>query len=135
MSEKYFRKRVVQMLQPLRAFAVENAVGIDGIPDVCCVAGWIELKLANKPMRETTKVSVDLRNAQRVWLRNWRKCGGRAWTLTVIEQTWYLHDGLWSADYLGDTTLASLIQGACALWPHGPSQVDFVNTLVNWRAS
>lgn len=133
MSEKYLRKRVVQLLKPLRAFAVENAVGVDGVPDVCCLTGWIELKLANLPTRASTRVSVDLRPAQRVWLRNWREGGGRAFTLTVIDQTWYLHDGAWSAKYLGEVPIADLIAYAIAIWPHGPSQEDFVSTLVNWK--
>lgn len=108
MKEKDFRKQIVQMLKPLRAFAVENDVH-DGCPDVCCVAGWIELKVATSPVRSTTPVNIGLRPAQRVWLKMWRQHGGRAWTLMLLDNHYVmLHDGHWAAEYY-DTATSELI--------------------------
>jgi hypothetical protein len=98
MLEKEFRSKIVAALKPLRAFAVENDVH-DGTPDVCCLAGWIELKVGTCPVRSTTRVDLGLRQAQAVWLRGWRRQGGRAWGMVLLnDEVVLLHDGLWAAE-------------------------------------
>lgn len=112
MKEKDFRKQIVQMLKPLRAFPVENEV-YDGVPDVCCVAGWIELKVASTPMRPDTPVKIGLRPAQGVWLKGWRRHGGRAWGLLLLDDEYILlHDGHWVANHYDTATFDQLWEGA-----------------------
>lgn len=131
MTEAEVRSCVVSMLRPLSAFAVENAVH-DGCPDVCCVAGWIELKLARWPTRHSSVVQVDLRPSQRVWLKRWRMLRGRAWTLTVVsDQDWLLHDGAWASDNLGNVVADVLRDKALAVWPSKPDSRDLINALVH----
>jgi hypothetical protein len=115
-KESAARKLVVEILQPLAGFAVENAVGV-GQPDVCCTAGWLELKVAERPARPGHRVVPGLRSTQRVWMRRWTRSGGRAWVLTRLTDAgvdtglcWLLHDGEWAAehmDYCAEVTLQS----------------------------
>lgn len=128
MRESDLRSRVVRMLRPLHAFAVENVVH-DGCPDVCCVSGWIELKLGEHPARATTPVNFGLRSSQRAWLRRWRMHGGNAWTLCVADDVWYLHDGHWASERLDLAPRAELTDAAIAAWrgvPSGDALVDQV---------
>lgn len=123
MRESRFRKIVLELLRPLAAMAVENGA-LDGTPDVCCTAGWIELKCASRP------VDIDLRKSQRIWLRKWRVHGGKAWTLTYMEGTWMLHDGHWSADNLGaDVSRQFLIDVATRWWSTTPSREQLIGAL------
>lgn len=112
-TERDLRKRVVKLLQSLDAFSVENAVGEDGVPDVCCVLGWIELKVAVRPKMDSTSVDIDVRPGQRVWHRSWARHGGVSWWLTEISGTdrgslWLIHDGVVGADALGVSSLSTL---------------------------
>ena len=112
MLEKEFRGKLVKALKPLRAFAVENDVH-DGTPDVCCLAGWIELKVATRPVRVTTRVDVGLRPAQAVWLSGWRRQGGRAWGAILLDDEHVLlHDGLWVAEHYDSATMQELAANA-----------------------
>lgn len=112
MLEKEFRSKIVSALKPLRAFAVENDVH-DGTPDVCCLAGWLELKVSNTPSRVTTKVAVKRRPSQSVWLKGWRRQGGRAWGLILLDDTVVmLHDGLWAAEYYDFSTKQEMVVNA-----------------------
>lgn len=111
MTEKRFRSLVIKMLDPIGAFAVENSAGV-GVPDICTVAGWIELKIASWPIRLETKISVDLRKTQVIWLRRWVAHGGKAWTLTDIEGEWFLHKASWACDFLGNSAEAELRENA-----------------------
>lgn len=122
MSEKKFRRRIVEALRPLCAFAVENSVN-DGAPDICTTAGWIELKVADRPVRAETVVRVDMRASQRVWHRRWREHGGRSWTLTELSSNGptalLLHDGLWASAFLGQVDQLALGDSALAIWGEG----------------
>lgn len=101
MSEKHLRKRVVELLHPLAGFSVENALS-PGAPDVCCVVGWIELKLGYVRIHDN-HVIQEVRPAQRAWHHKWRSRGGRSWFLTDVGGIWYLHDGMWGSKNLGET--------------------------------
>jgi hypothetical protein len=123
-NEKKFRHCVIEMLKPVGAFSVENMIGV-GCPDVCTTLGWIELKVARRPVRPTSAVSVDLRPAQMLWLRKWRKLGGRAFTLTLLMPRegeegvtlWLLHDGAWAAEHLGSTAEGPLVLNSAMTEP------------------
>lgn len=101
------RSAVIRLLRPLAAFPVENGVGGPGVPDVCCVGAWIELKIGRRPSYASAPLEVTVRPSQRVWMSKWRRHGGRVWTLTKIlgwgsgAETWYLHDGAWASEHLG----------------------------------
>lgn len=139
MQETSVRRKVISLLSPLNAFAVENPV-CPGTPDVCCVAGWLELKVTKWPRRADSRVVVDLRNEQKIWLRKWRKHGGRAWTFTVIEPVigdfadrldeCFLHDASWSADYLGEVNEDVLRSNALAIWRGFPSRDQLIAELM-----
>lgn len=132
MREKDFRQRVVTLLRPVMGFSVENAVGV-GMPDVCCTLGWLELKVAETPARiESSRVCIDLRNEQRIWLRRWRMHGGRAWTLVMMKDTdiVLLHDGHWSADNLGHATMMSMTQCAIGVWDGIPTSGELIERLI-----
>lgn len=128
-AEKKLRKKVVQLLKPICGAPIENIVGEGGDPDVYCVAGWLELKVAERPVRRETRVTVDVRPAQRLWLKRWRMSGGRAWTLTLLEETWLLHEGHWAAECLGNVTEAELRKNAVAVWESAPDSNDLIRAL------
>jgi hypothetical protein len=112
MLEGEFRRKVVQTLRPLRAFAIENEIGV-GTPDVCCVTGWLELKVASRPVRASSPVRVKRRPTQATWHRMWRMHGGRSWTLTLLDvEHAILHDGYWSATNLGFVNAETLLSHA-----------------------
>lgn len=120
MLEKEFRSKLVEALKPLRAFPVENDVH-DGTPDVHCLGGWIELKVGTCPVRATSRVVLGLRPAQAIWLRGWRRQGGRAWGMILLnDSVVMLHDGLWAAENYdvanaGDLAKNALLSGTMPL--------------------
>ena len=142
-AEAEFRKQVLKLLKPIGAFPIENAdTRGEGTPDVCTVAGWIELKVADRPAKANTIVSIDLRNSQRLWLRRWGKHGGRAWTFTLLlrhpsiekqADVWILHDGPWASEHLGKSTLTGLMESSIAWWTDEPDSTTLINALINSR--
>lgn len=132
MNEKKFRSLIVSMLKPIGAFPVENVAGEPGCPDVCTTLGWLELKVTWRPTRATTNVAIDLRPAQALWLRRWRRLGGRAWTLTLLDaRLWLLHDGAWSADHLGCEPELRLISEAIMARETAPTSEELIQHLMS----
>ena len=127
-AENKFRSKVVKILSSICAFPIENAV-YDGVPDVCCIAGWLELKVASRPKMEATRVAIDLRPAQRLWLKRWRMSGGRAWTLTLLGDTWLLHEGHWAAECLDHVNERELRANAVAVWESAPDANEMISAL------
>lgn len=128
MNEKRVRSKVITLLKPINAFAVENVVH-DGTPDVCTVMGWIELKVSDWPKRESSPVKVKMRPAQRIWHRNWRLHGGKAWTISKIGKTWVLHRGDWAAKHLGRVDKSRLIGESVALWSKTPTSEKLIGAM------
>ncbi len=129
LSEAKFRRLVVKRLAPAMAFAVENSM-LDGCPDVACTLGWIELKLARTPKSIDTRVRVRIRPSQILWLKNWRARGGRAWTLTLLDdEVWFLHDALWSVTHLGHVDEITMA-GNAILWAKNPSSRELITALL-----
>lgn len=118
-EESKVRSAVIAALQPLLAFPVENTAAV-GCPDVCCLVGWIELKIATRPARPGTRVAVVVRPSQRLWMRNWAAQGGSCWWLTRLRSSaavgdlWTLHSGLDGAAHLGRWTETQMTDSA--LW-------------------
>jgi hypothetical protein len=137
-AEAKFRRRVLELLKPIGAFPIENAdTRGEGTPDVATVAGFIELKVADRPSRPSTNVAIDLRNSQRLWLRRWAKHGGRAWTLTLLISDpimWILHEGSWASENLGKVPVADLITNAIGHWQGGePTSQSLIDVLMRSR--
>lgn len=117
-EESKVRSDLVAALAPLLAFPVENTAHV-GCPDVCCLLGWIEIKLADRPVRTDTRVSVVVRPAQRLWMRNWGTQRGHCWWLTRLrgrglDDLWTLHSGVDGANYLNRWNEKQMSQHA--LW-------------------
>jgi hypothetical protein len=109
--ENSYRSDIVAGLAPLLAFPVENVVGV-GAPDICCLAGWIELKIVRTvPARQGSVLHVRIENSQRIWMRNWCRQGGPGWWLThvVPNRWWLLTGGTWGADSLGFASLETVV--------------------------
>ena len=103
---------------------------------MCTILGWLELKVVRElPARERTRVSVDLRKGQRIWLRRWCRFGGHAWTLTyiVMRKEWLLHDARWSAMHLGVDSLSSLCNAALYKCVGSPNEYELIDALKTWR--
>lgn len=128
-SERKMSKLVRELLKPLAVFRVESAVAI-GCPDLCTVAGFVELKVAQRQMNPESIVPIDLRPSQRVWLKKWRRHGGRAWVLTKMSSVWLLHDGMWAADHLGRDNETTLIDGASQAWEGVPTSDSLIKELL-----
>lgn len=134
MRESNYRSRVVKLLASVCAFPVENEVA-DGAPDVCTTIGWIEMKRAARPRSSESRVCVEVRNSQRVWHRRWRAHGGRSFFLTVISDAdWYLHDGRWGAEHLGQADWQTFHDSAIANWTGGPSGDALIRAIVTYRS-
>ena len=120
MKENEWRSLIVKELAPLLAFPVETGGVRSGIPDICCLCGWIELKLADTTVGYDGNVlRVDVGNAQRIWMKNWRTSGGPGWFLTRVQierlrdsSYWMLHDGAWGAEYLGRVSKKKALDAA-----------------------
>ena len=137
MHENEYRSLIVAVLAPVLAFPIENSVDV-GTPDVGCLMGWIEIKLAVVPALPTSVVSVDVRPAQRIFMRRWTRHGGHGWYLTRLHHrgqrtaVWMMHEGLWGADNLGKVSMLSLEANAVmryACHDGVPSYEALVNTM------
>lgn len=123
--EQTMRKRVVSVLRPLGAFSVENGVGAPGVPDVCFVGGWLELKCAPEgwPVRGgVLRLPHEFGAAQRVWHLKWARAGGRSWVLLRVGDDWILVPGDVAALHLekdwtrADLEILGLISSRCHFW-------------------
>lgn len=135
MNEKKMRSKIVDRLDPIDAFAVENDVH-DGCPDICTVMGWIELKIASWPKRADSPVKIILRQSQKIWLRRWCAHGGRAWVFTKLLDTWTLHNGVYAYKEFGKADREELLSRAVQTWTSIPSRDDLIEALrgTNWNA-
>lgn len=135
MTEKQYRIKIIALLKPVFAFAVENAVA-DGAPDICCPAGWIEVKLGKWPKTDRGAVKIALRPAQRIWMRNWIHHGGKCWTITIIENEWFMHNGEWARQFLGlcgelDFRASAVVSWNS--WNHEPTATQLIAVLTNTK--
>jgi hypothetical protein len=108
--EKTLRKEVCKILRDagLDPMAVENRCAI-GVPDVECVAGWIELKTADGCDEDKVlRLAHDLGPEQRIWIRRRIKRGGSVWVLLQIGKVYLLLDGGAAAEHIGQATLREL---------------------------
>ena len=92
MTEKglwsWLRKARETLGQQLHVFRVENVV-TSGMPDVeGHLKGrgqfWIELKVAKRPVHDTTKIRIKIRRAQVEWMARRWWVGGSVWLLVQV---------------------------------------------------
>ena len=104
-SESTLRKKLVAMLRTVNAQAVENRVG-PGMPDICVITLgiWIEVKKTKAFPKGDGIVRLDheLLPSQRVWLNRCARRGGKGYVLTQIANEFFLHDGVWASEFLGE---------------------------------
>lgn len=94
------REKIKALNLPGRWERVENAVGV-GIPDVnFCVngaEGWVELKVGQKPAKNSTKVFVSQRGLTQEQV-NWHyfqaKNGGISWVFIRLDGDFYAFPGI-----------------------------------------
>lgn len=114
------RQKVVKLLKPLDATAVENGVG-PGTPDINYVEGWIELKYLPKWVKSVSEVKIAIFTPQqRVWLRRRWKAGGNVLFLLQIADDWLLYDGITAAEHVGRVDKDDLFELALASWEYMP---------------
>ena len=121
MSERLMRQKVVKLLKPLDATAVENGVG-PGTPDINYVEGWIELKYLPRWVKSVDHVKIAIfTTQQRVWLRRRWKARGNVFFLLQIENEWLLYDGITAAQWVGRVGRSELFELALAWWNQMPT--------------
>lgn len=122
MIERDMRQKLVKLLRPLGAFAVENGGCHPGTPDIAFNTGWIECKATEQwPARPDTPVRLDhdLTKQQRIWLMKWHRVNGRAFVMLNIAGEWLLFRGIVAAAILGGKeggTRLELYEAAVAKW-------------------
>lgn len=132
MIERDMRQKLVELLKPLGAFAVENGGCTPGTPDVACTRGWIECKATERwPAREDTVVKLDheLSQTQRIWILKWSRRGGRAWVMLNIAGEWLLFDGMEAREHLGRATRQQLYRIARSTWNRTPTTEELLACL------
>lgn len=127
-SESTMRTKVCGILRKLDAVAVENRVG-PGMPDIAYIGGWIETKYtADFPKMADSPVTLThgLLITQRVWIRRHYRKGGTVHVLVQISNEFFLLDGMWACDLLGEADRETLTQWAvlhCVGWPQLESEL------------
>lgn len=131
-SEAQYRSKVVRWLAPLLAFPVENSAH-PGAPDICTLAGWIEMKRAFVPADPSEIVPIEVRPNQLRWAKSWKKHGGRSFVLVVCDTgQWLLFDQQF--EILGLCTMRFLYQIAYRTYPNkNDAKINLANHLMQWR--
>lgn len=115
------RTKVCSILAKWDAQSVENMVG-PGMPDIVYIGGWIETKKTKAfPKRPETPVTLDheVLETQKVWMARHHRKGGTVHTLTQIGQEFFLHEGEWARQWLGNVDRETLTRDAvlhCKGW-------------------
>lgn len=118
MSERNLRSYIVKGLKKAGQFvhAVENPCR-PGTPDVYgCSLGsmfWIELKwVADWPKRNGRLDIKHFTKEQRLWLRQNGRAGGKSFVLLQVYNQWFLLNGIWAADNIGEADQEAINEGA-----------------------
>lgn len=125
-ENKRMRNRVVRILKPLHAIAVENPVH-PGTPDINFAGGWLECKeLDAWPKDPDVVVPVPhFTPQQRLFLKQRNKAGEFADVLLKVGRSWFLIYGPDAADNLGKTwTIHNVGCNAYAMWETGLMEED-----------
>jgi hypothetical protein len=134
-ENRNMRRKVVKILKPLDGIAVENPA-CPGTPDVYYLNGWIELKEAdNWPARPDTPLRLPhFKPHQRAWaIRHIHKGGICSMLLKVGKFEWYLLDGLFSANRLGNVTREEIRTASLEVFDKGLDSERFLKCLRSLR--
>lgn len=132
MIERDMRQKLVALLKPLHAHAVENGGCHPGTPDIWFARGGIECKATNNwPARSCTPVKLDhpVTPGQRIWMHKRARAGGKGWIMLNIAGEWLLFDGVTGAEYLGKATRAELYELALRRWTRNPTTEELLECL------
>lgn len=126
------RRRVLDALRTLHAFAVENSA-LPGTPDVNYVEGWIELKQLPKWPKVGEDRNILLPHftpQQRLFMLQRHRHHGKVWLmLKVGRDEWFLFRGKVAAEHVGRCTRAQLIEHAARHWPKGLNEQELIACL------
>ncbi len=125
---------VNECLRPWDGISVENRVG-EGTPDINygshIAEGFIELKqLLERPKRGGPIRVPKFSQTQRVWIIRRAHSGGTVHVCLQLEQTWFLFDGAWAAEYLGGEREGELRANAIRVWEGRPDPEQFREALL-----
>jgi len=126
------RQKLVALLKPLHAFAVENGGCHPGTPDINCSLGWIECKATNNwPARSCTPVRLDheITPQQRIWMHKRARVNGKAWVMLNIRGEWMLFCGIIAAENVGKATREELYELAIRTWKRTPTTDELIECL------
>ena len=118
------RQKLVAILRPLHAVAVENGGACPGTPDIWYRDGGIECKATEQwPARVNTPVVLDhpVTKQQKIWITLRRRSGGLCFIMLNIARTWLLFEGLRGVELLGKATQQELRDGALEVWERTPT--------------
>lgn len=136
MIETTMRAKLVKLLAPLGAYAVENGGCHPGTPDIATVRGPIECKATNEwPVKPETGVKLDhdLTHAQRIFIMKWVACGGYCWVMLNIGRQWLLFSGMVAVSILGGVepgTRQELLDNAIEVWNRTPKSQEICMALI-----
>lgn len=127
-KELEYRRLVVKILTPIHAVPIESIVGKSGVPDVNTTLGWIEMKwLPEWPARADTAVRFEFRPAQRDWIAERIRRGGRVALLLIVDRDWLVTSGanLPAIGYLPKAELCYM----CTCFSGPPSSQELITCL------
>jgi len=92
-------------------------------------SGWIELKNASFPKRESSKVKVEFEPMQKPWLSHRGRHGADTWVLLRVGRAYLLFYWL-NIDQIGQVSYDELMQLADQIWPAGFTPIQLKNALM-----
>jgi len=126
------RQKLVALLKPLHAIAVENGGCHPGTPDINCTLGWIECKATNQwPARSCTPVRLDhpITPGQRIFMHKRARVNGKVWVMLNIDGAWLLFRGIVAAEHVGKATRDQLYEIAERTWDRTPTTEELIECL------
>lgn len=129
MSESDMRSKVIRLLKPLDAVAVENRVG-PGTPDVNFIGGWVELKWwRSMPAKPDTPATLDhYTKIQKLWLKRRQLKGEKTWVLAQCKREWWLFDYPNLLE-VGEMTRIEMIEKSFSYWANGINREELITCL------
>lgn len=133
-ENKRMRRRIIKILKPLHACAVENSA-CPGYPDVEFKGGHLENKELKKWPREGEVIKLPhFTQDQRLWLQMRNRAGGFADICLKVGQDWYLLKGDQASHHLGvDWTREDIEQEAYVSWKKRLDEKKFLEFFIRQK--
>lgn len=128
--EATFRSEFNALIRPLRPVSVENMLTTPGLPDVCHIFGWAEIKISSKwPVKDTTPLRIDhYTDQQRKWAQNWVEAGGSYRLVCKVAGEWFVFKVPDSLE-VGKLTRAEMVTRATFHSKFKPSRAELIQAL------